>query len=204
MIESNLNKGDLRKKLRRIRRALSEEQQDATRKRIVTRIYQLPFFQKARHVAYYQSFDGEVDVSLLGKDQSKIWYLPITSDHCRAWEPQRLLFQAEIKDGPYRRNQYGIQEPLYNPQWELKPSMLDIVLLPLVGFDRTGNRLGMGKGYYDRTFGGHNCCWRRPLLVGIAHAEQECKKLERQRWDVPLDIIVTASETIDCRVKTRD
>jgi len=192
-------KRSLRKKLRRIRHTLSNEQQAQSSKNIIARLYRLPKFLKAQHLAYYRSFDGEVDLALLGKDESKTWFLPITSDTRRSWERQRLIFQPDLKEAPMLTNQYGIQEPLPDPKLELKPPMLDIVLMPLVGFDRLGNRLGMGNGYYDRTFGRRNCIWRRPLLIGIAHAEQECENLMSQPWDIPLDWIVTGSETIDCR-----
>jgi len=192
-------RSSVRKELRQIRRSLSEEQQAQTSKNIISQLYRLPLFQKAQHIASYQSFDGEVDISSLIEDESKTWFMPITSDACRSWERKRLIFQAEVKDAPFLINRYGIKEPLPNPKQELKPSMLDIVLLPLVGFDRLGNRLGMGKGYYDRTFGGNNCLWRRPLLIGLAHGEQECKSLVSQSWDIPLDMIVTGNETIDCR-----
>lgn len=197
--KTSLARRRLRKKLRQIRRSLSVEQQEQTSTRIISRLYRLPRFLKAQHVAYYQSFDGEVDMSSLTEDESKIWFLPITSDSCRSWERQRLIFQPDIEGAPYLTNQYGIKEPIPDSKLELKPSMLDIVLMPLVGFDRQGHRLGMGKGYYDRTFGRNNCAWRRPLLIGLAHAEQECESLKSQSWDIPLDLIVTGSETIDCR-----
>jgi 5-formyltetrahydrofolate cyclo-ligase len=67
------------------------------------------------------------------------------------------------------------------------------LLLPLVGFDETGNRLGMGGGYYDRTLSylRQRKHWRRPRLVGIAHECQKVDALAPSPWDVPLDMIVT-------------
>jgi 5-formyltetrahydrofolate cyclo-ligase len=67
------------------------------------------------------------------------------------------------------------------------------VLAPLVAFDRSGNRLGMGGGYYDRSFAylRHRVHWRRPRLIGYAYGFQEVQALERAHWDVPLSGVVT-------------
>ncbi len=83
------------------------------------------------------------------------------------------------------------------PTWTL-----DIILLPLVGFDRYGNRLGMGGGFYDRTLARLNHCdMKRPLLIGLAHHCQEVEQLQTQSWDIPLDIIATDKELI--RINTK-
>jgi 5-formyltetrahydrofolate cyclo-ligase len=71
---------------------------------------------------------------------------------------------------------------------------IDVVVLPVVGFDRRGNRLGMGAGYYDRALRRRQDAaraWRRPLLVGVAFACQELPAIPASPWDVPLDLIVT-------------
>ena len=62
--------------------------------------------------------------------------------------------------------------------------------MPLVGFDKTGNRLGMGKGYYDRTFAENSPFFRRPRLIGLAHSIQEATLIPNL-WDVPLDAVFT-------------
>ena len=70
------------------------------------------------------------------------------------------------------------------------PAMLDLVIMPLVAFDSQFNRLGMGKGYYDRTFG-ENLRWRRPCLLGLAYASQQLTQLDATELDVPLDGVLT-------------
>ena len=100
----------------------------------------------------------------------------------------------------------GDEEPLELRLWEqgaplyeagfgtLAPSELapkvepDIVLMPLLGFDKRGTRLGYGGGYYDRTL---ERLSRRPRLVGIAFAAQEFEDSPREAHDVPLDVIIT-------------
>ena len=69
--------------------------------------------------------------------------------------------------------------------------------MPLVGFDRLGHRLGMGGGFYDRTFAAESWRFRRPCLIGVAHDCQEVEQLSAQPWDVPLDALVTPSGWLD-------
>jgi 5-formyltetrahydrofolate cyclo-ligase len=94
-------------------------------------------------------------------------------------------------DAASRANHLGIEEPqgsrCIGARW------LDIVFLPLVGFDERGMRLGMGGGYYDRTFAFRNlrATWRGPRLVGIAYEFQRVPPIERAWHDVMLDAVVT-------------
>ena len=84
---------------------------------------------------------------------------------------------------------------------QLAPHALDIVLVPLLAFDRRGTRLGSGGGYYDRSFAFLHGQARphRPLLVGVGYAFQEVESLPAAAWDVALDYIATDAELIDCR-----
>jgi len=93
------------------------------------------------------------------------------------------------------KNQYGIAEPKRNPRDAIAPWKLDIVITPLVAFDRDGNRLGMGKGYYDRTFSTKQHGWRKPKLVGLAFSLQEATFIHHA-WDVPLDMVVTERDAV--------
>ena len=100
-------------------------------------------------------------------------------------------------------NSYGIAEPLSihnqaRPLWAL-----DVLMIPLVAFDREGNRLGMGGGFYDRLLATLPGRPQQPLLVGIAHAFQEQPALETAAWDQALETIATEYEVIDCRRRAR-
>jgi 5-formyltetrahydrofolate cyclo-ligase len=90
-------------------------------------------------------------------------------------------------------NRFGIPEPVASRRQACPLLALDIVLMPLVAFDGRGNRLGMGGGYYDRTFASraHRTHLRRPLLVGAAFAFQRREHLEARPWDVALDAAIT-------------
>jgi len=116
-------------------------------------------------------------------------YLPVLSPtfHNRLWfaryEPGERLVP----------NCFGIPEPVCRWQKARRVWTLDLALVPLVGFDRRGNRLGMGGGFYDRTLAylARRVTWRKPQLVGVAYEFQECDGLAAEPWDVPLAAVVT-------------
>ena len=123
---------------------------------------------------------------------------------CRIYLPQierrrrgrRMRFVEH--GGPHRTNHLGIAEP--ETASFLSARALDVVFLPLVGFDRRGVRLGAGGGYYDRAFGFRRLrtSWHSPLLVGIAFAVQEVERIDFAAHDVPLDLVITEREVIRC------
>ncbi len=92
----------------------------------------------------------------------------------------------------FELNQYGIPEP--RPVELIDPRSLDLVLTPLVAFDDSGNRLGMGAGYYDRCFAflGHRKFWfSPPKLVGVGYSVQHVEPITAAPWDIPLWGIIT-------------
>jgi len=68
-----------------------------------------------------------------------------------------------------------------------------MVITPLVAFDSKGNRMGMGGGYYDRSFAWrrNRQHWKGPLLVGYAYELQKTRRLDNKSWDIVMDAIVT-------------
>ncbi|MBV1876483.1 MAG: 5-formyltetrahydrofolate cyclo-ligase [Pseudomonadales bacterium] len=191
----------LRSQLRRQRRSLSITDQAIAGQQIASQLRKQWFFKLASKIGIYWPHDAEPDLLKLAGINNKSWYLPVISDQIRRWENLRLLFQ-QFNNTKLVNNKFGIVEPGYQPKQLINPNMLDLILVPLVGFDRSGNRLGMGKGYYDRTFAKHQNAWHKPLLVGIAHSIQETSKLSPQAWDVALDIIVTEKEIFRCKMPT--
>ena len=115
--------------------------------------------------------------------------------HCRIYLPRITHFRKRqmrfvAVTGRWLRNRYGIAEPQGAAYAPLRS--LHVILVPLVGVDARGNRLGMGAGFYDRALGRlHVGAWRRPRLVGIAHSCQQVAQLQAQPHDVPLDALVT-------------
>ena len=98
---------------------------------------------------------------------------------------------------PLISNRFNIIEPLAIGM-PANIRHFDLILVPLVAFDRNGNRLGMGGGFYDRAlaFKNHNSSLRRPRLIGVAHHFQEVDEINPQPWDVRLDAILTDRELI--------
>jgi 5-formyltetrahydrofolate cyclo-ligase len=187
----------IRRALRARRRALpawERRRRDAALARQLTRH---PVFLRSRHIALYLANDGEVDLGAVAREaraRGKRVYLPVLSPtfHNRLW------FAPYGESSPMVRNCFGILEPKVRwratrPLWSL-----DLALVPLVGFDRQGNRLGMGGGFYDRSLA-YLCrrsAWRKPQLVGVAYAFQECEQVAAEPWDVPLAAVVTDQQFI--------
>lgn len=195
----------LRKELREARRALGAVQQEEAAVGIAEQLYQLPLLKHASNIAGYLVNDGEVDLGLYIASQwqstsSKQFALPVLHPICKG----HLLFLFYSSHTALVKNKYKIKEPALSCQNVLPTSQCDVILMPLVGFDIKGNRLGMGGGYYDRTLAftqtkrhsQNQLSPNNPKLVGIAHDIQEVKSLPIAPWDVPLDAIVTPTRTL--------
>ena len=98
--------------------------------------------------------------------------------------------------GTLRLNRYGIPEPGGPDRRDAR--FCDLVLLPLVGFDARGHRLGTGGGYYDRALAFRRLrrYWRGPRLVGLAHSSQALEAIRPLPTDVTLDAVITERGTI--------
>lgn len=183
--EEPRTKSELRRQLRRRRRALDGLAQRLAAQRLARRLARQAWFINAGAVAGYIAADGEIDPAPLLRfalAAGKQVYLPVLhqGDH--------LLFGRYRRGQRMRRNRFGIPEPTGE---RLPPWALDLVLLPLVGFDRDGGRLGMGGGFYDRSFAFLRDGRAKPRLLGLAHHFQEVERLPREPWDVPLAAVVT-------------
>lgn len=116
-------------------------------------------------------------------------FLPVLRPHPR----RKLWFLEYVPGDRLTINRFGIPEPQLRNRRIRLPWSLDLLLVPLVGFDSECNRLGMGGGFYDQTLAylRQRRCWTRPLLVGIAHECQRLGALKTNSWDVPLEMVAT-------------
>ena len=181
----------LRRALRAARRAQSPHARRTGSQRVCDRIARSSWFQRSRTLSAYWPVEGELDLRpLIGValSKGKRVYLPIVDPVARV-----LHFARYRPERGLRVSGYGLSEPRAQRGERIVPLRLDLVLLPLVGFDAFGTRLGMGGGYYDRTFAGVRsaAATRRPRLVGVAFELQRLDALERAPWDVPIDAVVT-------------
>ena len=182
-----MNRPSLRREIRSKRRSLSQRQQQQHAEAISQHIC-ASFLVHHQYYAGYAATDGEASLQPLFKTLLKIpkqLYLPTLKPHASA-----LWFKPYHPSAPTLHNRFGIIEPATHqrfPAWAL-----DVVFVPLVAFDEQGNRLGMGGGFYDRTFQFMPQKQRNtPKLVGIAHECQKYSHLTKQSWDIPLSWVVT-------------
>lgn len=189
---------------RQKRRALSKAQQRTAAWQLATVLIKEPVFLRSRRIAFYIANDGEIDPILLlnaACSMGKHCFLPRLKPLISTANRHRLWFFGYAPGDRLCLNRYGISEPEPNFNRRLPAAALDLILLPLVAFDSLGNRLGMGKGYYDQTFSFIESTesWHRPQLIGLAHECQRAELLDVNPWDLKMIRIVTDQGAYDCR-----
>ena len=183
-----------RKLLRSQRRELSPKQQAVMADQIAANLCSQSFFLRAKRVAIYLANEGEVNPSIIYdicQKSGKKLFLPAI----HPFKQNRVHFAQVKPNSALVSNRFGILEPCLKNAVVSPPWSLDIILMPLVGFDGQGNRLGMGGGFYDRTFAfTAKKPSPSPKLIGLAYSFQELKVLKPQPWDIPVSGIVTEKE----------
>lgn len=187
----HLNKPQIRKALRSQRASLSRKERLNAETNLARHALMCNRLIQAKKILSYAPFAGEISPNkLVSSIQTKDVFLPKISNFRLC---QMRFYSASKLERP---NKYGIQEPrsIGTPK---RANRFDVILMPLVAFDRNGNRIGMGKGYYDRALQPlkHQQS-TRPFLIGLAHHFQEVKSCQAAAWDVPLDAILTDLEFI--------
>jgi 5-formyltetrahydrofolate cyclo-ligase len=182
----------LRKTLRERRRQLRPATRIAAAESLSARLLALPFAPGKGHVAGYWAMDGEIALHVwqMRLPPDVRYCLPVLHDddllRFAPWRPGEALVA----------NRFGIPEPAGADT--MPAEAMAMIVLPLVGFDTRGQRLGMGGGWYDRTL-----AFRRdavappPWLVGAGFAIQRIDALPAEPWDIPLDAVCTESDTFD-------
>ncbi len=180
----------LRKQLKAQRHDLSSAVRINAAQALAEQIKTLAIANRPGYVAGYWASSGEMPLLAvqLGLQASQIWCLPLIR------EDGTLGFAPWRSGDPLSTNRYGIPEPDVSPSSQLDISQMQIVLMPLLGFDRNGFRLGMGGGYYDRTLAAYRDRPAPPWRIGVAYAFQEIAIHAPSPWDVPLHAIVTETE----------
>lgn len=189
----------LRRQCRDGRAALGATRREHASQAICRHLGAATLFRAAQRIALYWPVGDEADLRpLLADDRCahKQFCLPVM-------QPDKRLRFARYRAGDaLRTNWYGIPEPVHAAAQEIAAADIELVCVPLLGFDRAGNRLGQGGGFYDRSF---DFLLQReaaaPVLVGTGFACQELPALAREAWDVPLAAIVTEDGLIDCRAR---
>ena len=182
----------LRRELRERRRAIPAPTRIAAAESIAARLLALPFAPVSGHVAGYWAMDGEIALSSwqVRLPRECIYCLPVLH------EDGRLRFAPWRAGAALVANRHGIPEPDVPPDALLPAESMMLVVAPLVGFDMRGHRLGMGGGWYDRTFAFRRDRAAPPALVGAAFDAQQVDSVDPQPWDMPLDALCSESDTL--------
>ena len=179
---------ELRQRNRKLRAEFDSSQLEAAANSLAERILALNEYQQAQRVATYFAVNGEIGLKPVidhALGQGKQIYLPNL-------DQQALRFSPYFHTQKMRINKFRLPEPDVDECEMLAPDELELVLAPLVVFDSNRNRIGMGGGFYDRSFAFRkNPDFTRPVLIGVAHESQKVDQIIPQEWDVQLDMIIT-------------
>ena len=178
------NKNDLRRTMRAKRQCYPIVSAQAASQTICKKLLSLKSITQSQHIAIYLASDNEVCLApLIEKlqQQNKTLYAPVVTE-------QQLQFKQYISIEQCTPNQFNILEP--QQAQSFSADNCDCILVPGIAFDKSGGRLGYGKGYFDRTLAAchtHNL----PITIGIAYHWQVLNTLPRDPWDQTCHHIVT-------------
>ncbi|MDO9189117.1 MAG: 5-formyltetrahydrofolate cyclo-ligase [Sulfurimicrobium sp.] len=196
-----MNKSQLRRHLRQLRSQILPHQRRAAANSLLQVAMRERLLLRYSRIGFYLPFEGEMDMLPLLNQAlrlGKSCYLPVVPRRF-----QKHLYFTRITARPsWYINRFGIHE-----HWSPRPiraSRLDLLFMPLVGFDEEGFRLGMGGGFYDTSlaFLGRRKIWRKPYLVGIGYENQKVEQVPRDSWDMPLDAALTEHQLYRFRRNT--
>mgnify|MGYP001227276655 CR=1 FL=1 len=182
------SKKELRKRLVNLRKKVSKSYQKRQELNIFKKIIKEPCYNKSNLVAIYLAKNDELSIEKILYDaisKGKKVFIP------KIYKTNQMVFISLNKKTKLTTNKFGIMEPtngdIIDPKW------LDLVIVPLLGFDKTGARLGMGGGYYDKYFHFMRLRkkWFRPKLVGIGLEKQGDFFIKKDPWDIDLWKIIT-------------
>lgn len=180
-----MTKQELRNIVLKRLRAQSEIERQRKSAQILRELLKQKEFKKAKRIMFYITFAQEVDTQEMIKEarkQNKEIFIPICDSKTKTLTP--CLFKEESQ---LRKGAYGVAEPAEVVPFSI--DKLDLVIVPGLAFDKAGNRLGRGKGYYDR-FLEHR--FRKAPSIGLAFDFQILPNLTYTSKDARVDKILFA------------
>lgn len=182
----------IRREIRVRRAALSPAVRIGAAQSVAANLLSLPILPASGYAAGYWAVNGEIALHAwqVGLPSGLVYCLPVLHDdgtlRFAPWRPGDALVA----------NRFGIPEPDVAPDSCLMAADLALAIVPLVAFDPHCHRIGMGGGWYDRTFAArHEAQCRTPVLVGVGYEMQRVDRIEPAAWDVRLDAVCTEAAT---------
>lgn len=196
-IKVNIRK-ELRKTIRDKRLSLTPQVQLTSAQQLCTTLSTHSKIETAQHIALYLANDGELNTTPLIEwcwSQNKTVYLPVIHPFSKG----HLLFLKYDENTLMVQNRFGIYEPKLNINLIRSIKDIDVVFTPLVAFDTSGTRLGMGGGFYDRTLQTWYEHYKKnklvkPYPIGLAHDCQQVNYIPVENWDIPIPEIITPTQ----------
>lgn len=185
---------NLRQQCRQKRQQLSREQQFTHAQKATRLLLRSRWLQRPKRIAVFLAQDGELGTDIL---INSLWqrghqvYLPVL----QTLRGRHMAFATYCPNSQMHANQFGILEPKTPHQFHLTGQQIDLAIMPLACFDSNGNRMGMGGGFYDRTFQfKRKHPQLRPYLIGWAHECQKIAALTPEKWDIPMDGLISEQQ----------
>ncbi len=192
-MEMKKEKSALRKKIIQERDRFSREEIFEKSARIAKNLYALSVYREANAVMFFISFGSEVDTRLMVEDtiqRGKLALAPKAVPETRELIPSRIIdWMRDLEPGAY-----SIPEPGPGTLRPKDPEIIDLLIVPGVGFDPDGGRLGYGGGYYDRFF---ERLKPGVPLVALAFEMQIIPHIPLDKWDRRVDMIITEQRVIN-------
>ncbi len=188
MTGTDRKKNELRRKIRQVRAELTTSKRGEASARICDIVTRAGYFRRSRNIGCYLPSDEEVDtwpIIARAFSMGKQISAPVLGKN------GTMQFRELNADSSLLPNQFGLLEPQEGQFAD--PHRLDIVITPLVAFDNSGNRIGMGGGCFDRCFAflkGRKT-WLHPKLIGVAFDCQRVNSIASNPWDIGLFRVVT-------------
>lgn len=183
-------RNNARNEIRQKRKALHEDEIAKCSELVRRVVLEHEFLKQNRCIASYHSFSGEIDTVEINKALRLAGHhmaLPVIHPE----EKGLMDFYSYEKPEDLILNRFKIPEPVVSAENLVQPHNLEVVIVPLVGFNEKGERLGMGGGYYDRMLKKISC---ECLTLGLAYDFQLIPEIKSQPWDMPLDEVITPTK----------
>jgi 5-formyltetrahydrofolate cyclo-ligase len=185
-------KEEVRKELIKLRKNLSKNEILENSEKIKNRLFKMTEFRESSTILFYVSYDNEVYTHKMIKESitiKKNVVVPLTDKKNKILILSKLDSWDDLGPGAY-----NILEPKKEKIKEISVNELDLIIVPGVGFDNHGHRIGHGKGYYDNLLKNFE-----KLTIGLAFEFQIIKNIPIEKHDIPIDKIVTEKRLIDCK-----